>query len=177
MPSRSLTDSEINSIIAHMDSKRDIALFQLGIRTGYRISELLSLRIYDVYTNGIVNDSVTVKRANMKGKTVSRTVPLHDKAKHALNEYITADMLKDQRLFNIGRVHAWRILKQATNQLGIKGKVSTHSMRKSFAMGIYERTNKDIVDTQKALGHASLASTSHYLDVNRDTVDAAILGG
>jgi len=179
MPSRSLTDSEINQIVAHMDSKRDRALFVLGCKTGFRISELLSLCISDVsQKDSSICDNITVRRCNMKGKSVSRTVPLHDKAKEALSLYIhSVPLISTSKLFPISRIHAWRILKAATNALQLKGKVSTHSMRKSFAMGVYERTNKDIVATQKALGHASLASTSHYLDVNRDTVDAAILSG
>lgn len=194
MPSRSLTDSEITSIIGHIALKRDIALFVLGCKTGFRISELLSLTIADV----VDKDSVTVRRCNMKGKQVSRTVPLHNEAKAILKEYIhetvearyhssvvssldlprvSTSTYGSLKLFPMSRMHAWRILKQAAYELGIKGKISTHSMRKTFAQGVYSRTNKDIVATQKALGHKSLASTTHYLDVNRDTVDAAILSG
>jgi integrase len=48
-------------------------------------------------------------------------------------------------------------------------------MRKTFGMNVYLRTEKNVVAAQKALGHASLASTTHYLSIGQDEVDAAIL--
>ena len=69
--SRPLTDQEVT--ISQQELQRDICrpqqgLFLLGVRTGFRVSELLSLRVEDVCQHGQVVDRVTVHRANMKKK-------------------------------------------------------------------------------------------------------------
>jgi integrase len=56
------------------------ALFVVGHRTGFRISELLSLKVGDVQQHGKIVDRVTVQRRHMKKKTEGRTVALHPEA-------------------------------------------------------------------------------------------------
>lgn len=175
MPSRSLTNSEIVSVLTHLKTSRDRCLFVLGLRTGFRISELLSLRICDVWDRGVVQDTVTVKRCNMKGARVSRTVPLHNEAKRALEAMRYDETMANDRLFPFTRMQAHRILSRAFKAAGVKGQVTTHSMRKTFGQRVYDLTNKDIVAAQLALGHKSLSSTTHYLSVGQDVVNNAIL--
>lgn len=169
MKSRDLKDIELTLILGSITSLRDRALFVVGIKTGYRISELLSLRVEDVAGK----DSITVHRRNMKGRRSSRSVPLHPLAKEALQSYLNTGV--SGKLFPITRQHAWRIIKEAANKAGLSGTISTHSMRKSFGMNVFLRTNKNIVAAQKALGHSNVASTSHYLSVDLEEVTAAIL--
>lgn len=167
MACRALTDAEVAYMLGHTTSLRDQALIILGVKTGFRISELLSLTVADVQ-----GDTLTVRRCNMKGKHSSRTVPLHAEAKRIVLEYIRMHSVSNL-LFPITRQWAWRIIKDAAAGLG--GRISTHSMRKSFGMRVYTKTGKDIVAAQRALGHKSLASTSHYLSVGQDVIDRAIL--
>ena len=74
---RPLTDAEVAIVAQSFGgtyATRDRALFVLGIKTGFRISELLSLTIGDVYQHGQVVARVTVKRAHMKRKVEGRTL-------------------------------------------------------------------------------------------------------
>ena len=176
MPSsRPLTETEIIAICDNLTCLRDKALFIVGLKTGFRISELLSLKLDDVsQLDGTICDSITVKRSCMKGKRSGRTVILHQDAKDILKRYLDTGEVKN-KLFPLTRVHAWRIISSAAQRIGIKGTISTHSMRKSFGMNVYNRTGKNVVAAQRALGHVSLASTSHYLSIGQDEVDAAIL--
>jgi integrase len=64
---------------------RNKALFILGVRSGFRISEILSLTVGDVLQHGKVMDHVTVARKHMKKKTEGRGVPLHPEARAALS--------------------------------------------------------------------------------------------
>ncbi len=169
MTSRPLTETEITQIVKTLHNDRDRCLFTLGVKTGFRISELLSLTVADVSGN-----TITVRRKNMKGKRQSRTVPLHSVAKTALLQHINPAMSPDTPLFNISRIQAYRIIRDAALSCNIRGVVSTHSMRKTFGQNVYKRTN-NIVAAQRALGHSSLASTTHYLSVGQDEVDEAIL--
>jgi integrase len=172
MKSRPLTDTEIAILTDNLTSIQHKCLFILGVKTGFRISELLSITVADVAGK----DQVSVQRKNMKGKQSSRTVVLHQAAKDIVAMYLKEYQLTgDSKLFDFSRQWAYQIMRDAASLSGINGVVSTHSMRKTFGMNVYNKTNKDIVAAQMALGHKSLASTSHYLSVGQDTVDAAIL--
>jgi integrase len=171
-----LTDAEIDSILAHMTSLEDRCLFILGVKTGFRISELLSLRVQDVVQYGKIKDTITVNRASMKGKACSRSVVLHAAAKETLEAYLGARILDHPLVFTYSRITAWRRLKTASHKAHVMGHVSTHSMRKSFAKKVYEALDHDLVQTQRAMGHANVQSTVSYLSFDQDAIDKAILG-
>lgn len=167
---------------------RDKALFLLGVKSGFRISELLSLRVGGVYQHGRVVDRVTVQRRHMKKKVEGRTVILHPQAKAAVQVWLdtlkaAGDLLPSLALFPsrkgtnrpISRVQAWTILTEAYEANGFTGKLGTHAMRKTFANRVYDRLGHDLVKTQRALGHKNINSTVSYLAFREEEIDAAIL--
>jgi site-specific recombinase XerC len=130
---RALTDAEVQLVSRSFGGRyaaRDRALFLVGVWTGYRISELLSLQIGDVWQHGQVLDVISVARRHMKGKTTGRSIGLHREAQaavaawlHAMAEPKTPDtaLFRSREGVNrpLGRVQAWQILHDAfvTNQL------------------------------------------------------------
>ncbi|MDD9975907.1 MAG: tyrosine-type recombinase/integrase [Candidatus Poribacteria bacterium] len=54
---------------------RNRGLFMLGVSTGGRISELLSLTISDMYQNGKAVTDLLYNKRIIKGSEVSRAVP------------------------------------------------------------------------------------------------------
>jgi integrase/recombinase XerD len=167
---------------------RDRALFILGIKSGFRISEMLSLKIGDIIHSGRMVDKVSVRRENMKKKTEGRTVRLHPYARKALkvwlaqlreSGYMTSDdfVFQSNRGGNrpISRVQAWRILNSVAKDNGFTGKVGTHSMRKTFADRVYDALDRDLVKLQKALGHRNMNSTVQYLGFREEEIDEAIM--
>lgn len=188
---RPLTEAEVAEVVKSFGgiyAARDKALFLLGTKSGFRISELLSLRLADVLQAGRLVDRVTVRRQNMKKKVEGRTVLLHPEAKAALAVWIdqlrTAGyMTGDAFVFQsrkganrpVGRVHAWRVLREAYAVNELTGKLGTHSMRKTFANRVYEKLDRDLVRTQRALGHRNVNSTVSYLSFREEDIDQAIL--
>jgi site-specific recombinase XerD len=163
---------------------RNKALFVLGVRTGFRVSELLSLQVGDVLQHGQVVKQITVKRRNMKGKIEGRTIPLHIDAQTALASYLAQRQVGSaEPLFPsqkapsepITRIQAWRVLQEAYGANGLTGNLGTHAMRKSFARKVYQVSGHDLLSTQRALGHKSMSSTMSYLSFEQSAVDAAIL--
>ncbi len=167
---------------------RDKALFLLGVKSGFRISELLSLRVGDVWQHGHLVDRVTVQRRHMKKKLEGRTVLLHPEAKTALATWLltlrqmsacTAQtyVFRSRKGGNrpISPVQAWRILHEAVTTNELTGKVGTHAMRKTFANRVYQQLNHDLVKTQRAMGHKNINSTVAYLSFVEEEIDAAIL--
>jgi len=67
---------------------RDRALFLLGVKSGFRISELLSLQVGDVWRGAQVAARVTVRRRHMKRQLEGRTVLLHPEARAALAAWL-----------------------------------------------------------------------------------------
>jgi integrase len=174
---------------------RNRALFIVGHRTGFRISELLSLRVGDVQQHGKIVDHVTVQRKHMKKKTEGRTVPFHPEARAALSVWLEVlqKMLKGtldpqtpvfcSRVRDtatglrraISREQAWRILKEAFASNEFTGKLGTHAMRKTFATRMYEKLNRDLVKVQRAMGHRNINSTVAYLSCREEDIADAIL--
>jgi site-specific recombinase XerC len=88
---RALTDTEIGLVRRSFGgefAKRDEALFVLGVKAGFRISELIAIRVKDVMQYGQMADRVEVSRRHMKGKRHSRSVPLHPEAREALAQWL-----------------------------------------------------------------------------------------
>ncbi len=177
---RPLTDEEVLDVSRSFHGRfraRNRAFFLLGVRSGFRLSELLSLEIRAVWQHGSLVDGITVARKAMKGGKKSRFVPLHHEAKAALAEWLIELGTKDRsaKVFDISTVGAWKFLKAAFEANQLQGQVSTHSMRKTFARRVYEKLDRNLVETAEALGHASVQSTVSYLSFDRKRIDAAIL--
>ena len=75
---RPLNNNEIRLVSVCFDGifeTRNRGLFMLGVSTGRRISELLSLQIGDVYQNGRAVTDLLFDKSVVKGSEVSRAVP------------------------------------------------------------------------------------------------------
>jgi len=175
---------------------RNYALFILGANTGFRISEILSLRLEDVLEeDGQFKKRLTVFKRNMKGKKTSRTVLLNKAARDGilpwLKELTKMDIIhKDDCIFrsirgnySISRTQAWKILTNTFREADLNGKLGTHSMRKTFANNIYKYFLIKVAagepldafrSTSKALGHSDIKSTDQYLSFLEEDVDKAI---
>ncbi len=175
---RPLTKQEYEAVKNSFDNLRDKCLFVLGTKTGFRISELLSLRGADVFDNGKVVKTLKVKRGYMKNKTESREVVLHEEARQVIKDYLmeTANIDELDHIFPYTRQAAHNALKKAFKNCGLSGTLATHTMRKTFAKSIFDITN-NIYKTKVALGHRDIGTTVKYLVVDQDEINEAILKG
>jgi integrase len=131
MPGRKpLLESELPLVQAVLPefSVRDQALVSLGLNTGFRISELLSLDVADVWDGERVRPQVKVTRAKMKGghgvrrkAVTSRTVPLNEAATQALQRYVFARMgageVQPKEPLFPSRFHGLRLTRWGANQV------------------------------------------------------------
>lgn len=179
---RPLEDDEISELLIALGSTqsgaRDQTLAVLGISTGFRISELLSLKIRDLTTNGTLNTYVRIPASRMKGKKRARSAGLAPRAKPYVETWLAE--LHDRGMDGgnrplflgrkngnaITRVQAHRIMRNAYERAGIfgaPGELGTHTLRKTFAAKMYQFYDQNIFKVQMAMGHASPASTVAYL--------------
>ena len=188
---RPLDNQEIRQVSGSFDSTYEIrnrALFMLGVSTGGRISELLGLQIGDVYQNRAPVTDLLFDKSIVKGKEQSRAVPVNRDGRQAIDQLIAwhrkeyRSIAKARPLFpsrngqggkRMSRRAAHDVLKTAFEAAGLNGKLASHSLRKSFAQRLYDRTG-DIYAVQEMLGHQNIATTQKYLGVNYQNVRQAV---
>ena len=189
---RPLSNDEIRKVAENFDGTfavRNRTLFVLGVSTGGRISELLALKVADVYQNGAAVTDLLFDLNIVKGGEVSRAVPVNVDGRTAIEALIDwhvehyGNIDVERALFPsrqgnhsaMNRRTAHAVLKTAFEAAGLNGKLATHSMRKSFAQRLYEETG-DIFAVQEVLGHKNVTTTQAYLGVNyaslKDAVEA-----
>jgi len=149
---------------------RDYLLFVLGINSGLRISDLLSLRVETVHHA----DRVAI-RERKTGKT--KDFPLRLACKTAIQEYIKQSGLTTGPLFPsrkgegaLGRVQAYRILSESAKAIGINEASGTHTLRKTFEYHAYKQ-GVDVTRIQKLLNHSCPSETLRYIGITKDELD------
>ena len=188
---RPLDNDEIRRVAAAFTGTYEVrnrGLFMLGVSTGGRISELLSLRVGDVYQNKNPVTDLLYGKAIVKGGEVSRSVPVNADGRKAIDELVTwhrqhyRSVASKRPLFPsrhksgtvpMHRQTAHAILKTAFIEAELNGKLATHSLRKSFAQRLYDKTG-DIYLVQELLGHRNISTTQKYLGVNYADAKAAV---
>lgn len=192
---RPLRPDEERKLLDALERLRDQLLFLFGRFTGFRISELLSIRVGDVWQDGGPAAELTLARRQLKGgqgaqrrRVRSRTVPLHPQLRAALQTYLTerfegeppppeACLFVSRKGDNrpISRIQAYRIVKEAAQATGRPERVATHSLRKTFAHDVFAKSGHNLVLTQRALGHSSVLTTSRYVAPDEEEVSGTIL--
>ena len=84
-PIRDLKKIETIKKLLRQQNLRDYCLFVVGINSGLRISDLLKLRVSDVYENGKPKDRIRLRE---KKTNKFKDFPLSANAKSALKEYL-----------------------------------------------------------------------------------------
>lgn len=188
---RPLTDSEIEQVLNSFDGEfknRNKCLFVLGIKSGLRISSLISLTVGSVFQDGQIVDRVYIERRNVKRKKEGYSILLNPAAKVAIEAWLSEFAKKEALLpctylfqsrngLNkpISRVQAWNVFKAAFAKSHLMGKLGCHSTRKSFAKKMYELLSHDLVKLQASLHQANLLSTVAYCSFREEEIDSAIM--
>jgi len=166
-----LTQAELDRLFEQgFVTPRDKLLFAITYYCACRVSEALALTADDV-----VGRVVTLRKVTTKGKSATRTLPMHPQ----LSEYLEAYNLPPGLLFPgrngnkpLTRAMADLILKAACKRVRVRG-ASTHSFRRT-ALTNMSNANVPIRVIQEVSGHKSLTALQRYLEVKPDQVMAAI---
>lgn len=170
---------------------RDLALFQIALSTGLRISDVLSLKKRDLRDE----DGSIVSLLRVKTKKTKRWIdrPLRQDCRDSIQRYLETRDDENPYLFpaasnnqyqmiSIGPMHrisAHRIYKRYLGKIFpaemLRG-ASTHTMRRSVAKLISQHAGR-VEPATAFLGHASIASTVTYIDMNgfEDTANDIVL--
>ena len=171
---------------------RDRAVLETLYATGCRASEVVGLKVADVYLDA------AFCRCTGKGNK-QRVVQLGRPAIAALREYLavkeqihkkneepkssastgsepssnsaTTFIFTTKSGRPLTRIHLWSLVKKYCKRAGLPTTVSPHTLRHSFATHLLSG-GADLRTVQELLGHASIQTTQHYTHVDRDRLKA-----
>lgn len=149
---------------------RDRALLETLYATGCRASEVVGLRLEDLFLEA------AFCRCRGKGNK-ERVVPLGRLAVSALQDYLRwragqPRLAGSPYVFvtrsgrRMSRIDLWTVVKKYCQRAGLPSKVSPHTLRHSFATHLLAG-GADLRAVQEMLGHASIRTTQHYTQVDR----------
>ncbi len=156
-------------------AKRDLVIVNLFLQTGIRLAELVNLNFTDV---NLLEKKITIQAKG--GQIVNRF--LNTKLRTILHRYLKGRkqvFTENQALFlsqlqkRITTRQIQRRIDQWIAKAGINKRITPHSLRHSFATGLYARTSNILV-VQQALGHASIATTQIYSHLLDESLEEAL---
>ncbi len=172
-----LTIEEVEAILNQPNVQeptgiRDRAILEVFYGAGLRVSELIQLKIEDVFF------SEELLRVMGKGHK-ERFVPLGRQAQHWLKRYfarvrplLTKGLTSRSQVFlnrfghPFSRMGIWKLVQKYVMQAGIPKTVYPHIFRHSFATHLLEN-GADLRAVQEMLGHADISTTQIYTHVTQ----------
>ena len=170
-----LSADEIDAIIQSIDmskpfAHRNRAIVETLYSCGLRVSELVQLKLTDIYE--------TEKFLRIVGKgNKERLVPIGNMALRQIEMYLkerqhlpVVENARNLLFLNnrgkaISRVMIFLIIKKMVKEAGIQKVISPHTFRHSFATVLIEN-GADLRAVQAMLGHASITTTEIYTHLN-----------
>jgi len=158
------------------ENARNYLLFTLGINTALRIGDLLPLRVDDVLNDeGNVKEFVSL-REKKTGK--DKRIKLNDAATEAIEFYLSSvkpkstDWLFPSRRTGkpITRIQAYRLITQWAREVGIRDRIGTHSLRKTWGYQA-RKSGVPLELIQAKLGHSSPGVTRRYIGITADEIE------
>lgn len=154
---------------------RDKAILELFYACGTRVSELINLKVNDLF----LSDEII--RVLGKGSK-ERLIPIGSSAIKWINDYLKSSrpllmkksksenyLFLNSRSSKLSRMGIWKIIDRYVKEAGIEKEVHPHTFRHSFATHLLEG-GADLRAVQEMLGHADISTTQIYTHIDRDYI-------
>jgi len=158
-----LNRNEIVSIISAPKNKKHRLMLAISYGSGFRVSELISLRVRDI---DIFEKVITIRGG--KGRK-DRITTLSESLIPDLKDIMACKKGEDfvfesERGGKLTSATPQKIFQVALAKIGIQKQATFHSLRHSFATHLLE-DGVDVRFVQELLGHASIKTTQIYTHV------------
>ena len=168
---------EMKTLLIDEQKYRDWLMLVLGLNFALRISDLLKIRVSDVYDPDMYPRNRLILREKKTNK--ENFLAITNSSRDALIDFVKLSRIKfsDDYLFksrqggnrSIDRIQAYRILNQVADKVGLSDiNVGTHTLRKSWGYHAYKRFNLSLDDIMLKLNHQSIQSTKRYIGLTAD---------
>ena len=169
--------AQIRTLYNHLNQSHPkyAMIFKFGINTGLRISDIITLKVSDIYGSKKQFKDYLVLTEQKTGKL--KKIKLNDTLRKALNIYIHKQNLElmdclfpSQKGGYIGRIQTYRVLKHSALTLGIEN-FGTHSLRKTWGYWTYKLSQYNIGLVMDIFNLSSQSVTLRYIGINQDQRD------
>ena len=149
-------------------SERNLLLFELGINSGLRISDILKLDVKNVKNKKYI---CLYEKKTSKYKQI----PINPKLKLLIKNYtknkkLSLPLFTSIKGNRLDRISAYRILNKACKSTNIDINIGTHTLRKTFGYHFYKKF-KDIIMLQKIFNHSTPNVTLRYIGIEQDEIN------
>lgn len=155
------------------EGARSRAMLEVLYSSGLRVSELVELKINNVYFDvgflrvigkGNKERLVPLGRSAMKYlKIYIEEVRVHVAVMKGFEPYVFLNRFGKK----ISRISVFTMIKGLAEKIGLKKSISPHTFRHSFATHLIEG-GADLRAVQEMLGHESITTTEIYTHLDRD---------
>jgi len=160
-----LSIDEVSRLFANVRALKQRTILQTMYGAGLRLTEALNLKIADIDSERMV---IRVEQGKGRKDRYTRLSPTLLKT---LREYYKACRPKETLMFpnrnGDGSTHPTTVQRacvKAARNAGLTKRVTTHTLRHSFATNLLE-TGTDLRTIQVLLGHGSIHTTALYLHI------------
>jgi site-specific recombinase XerD len=160
------------------NGRRDLAVVQIFLHCGLRVSELVGLSCDDA----IIHKTIGKIRVRSEKRRRERTIPLNTTARKAIEDYLEVrgptagsdPLFVSERGLRISIASVQYLIKKYLCAAG-REDLSTHDLRHHFAQRFY-RQSRNLAATQQVLGHSDVNTTARYAGAAdqeiQETIDA-----
>lgn len=172
-----LSTNEIDNLIGAIDlstpeGERNRAMLETLYSCGLRVSELITLKISDLFFNeGFIK--VTGKGDKQRfvpiSKSTEKFITIYsNEIRNKLNiqKGFEDTLFLNRRGKQLTRAMVFTIIKDLAVKIGLKKSISPHTFRHSFATHLLEN-GADLRSIQLMLGHESITTTEVYMHLDR----------
>ena len=185
MISDTLSLKEIDAMLASIDlstdeGHRNKAIIETLYGCGLRVSELVSLRLSDLFFE---EDFIRVMGKGSK----QRLVPIESYTQKQINNYINNQrkqlkiakghedyVFLNRRGKQLTRAMIFTIVRQVAENIGLQKTISPHTFRHSFATHLLEN-GANLRAIQMMLGHENITTTEIYVHVEKSYLREALV--
>jgi integrase len=150
------------------EDKRNYILFVIGINVGFRISDILPLRVRDLKKPLLyITEKKTRKQKAFEMNPSVRRELLALVKDRPDDEFL----IKSREGVNkpLGRSMTYKIMRAITQEYKLEG-IGNHTLRKTYGYHFYKET-KDIATLQKIFNHSDPNITLRYIGITQDTIN------
>ena len=180
-----LSLKEIDAMLASIDlstdeGHRNKAIIETLYGCGLRVSELVSLRLSDLFFE---EDFIRVMGKGSK----QRLVPIESYTQKQINNYINNQrkqlkiakghedyVFLNRRGKQLTRAMIFTIVRQVAENIGLQKTISPHTFRHSFATHLLEN-GANLRAIQMMLGHENITTTEIYVHVEKSYLREALV--
>jgi len=180
-----LSLDEINKLIDAIDlslpeGQRNKAMLETLYSCGLRVSELVGLKISNLFLNGgfvkVTGKGNKERLVPIGGVALKQIAIYRDEIRNHMEIKKEAEdiLFLNRRGAKLTRVMVFTIIKNLAIKIGLKKSISPHTFRHSFATHLIEG-GADLRAVQEMLGHESITTTEIYTHLDREYLRSAIL--